>query len=194
MAVQANNNGAAYLAIRNEAYINTGKVATVSTPYHPFPDDLEIIFSPSNNLKHLKRKIPYINVDTKKTDYKEGLVAELTPINVIFNPPATIVFWEDGEKTVVKCGEGEVFDKEKGLAMAFCKRVWGNKGRFNTMFEKWCFDDNLEFENSSCVDVVSSIDTQKTKIYSIDLAPNKDKTVIVYSDGSIEVLDSEETK
>lgn len=147
MAVQANNNGVAYLAIRNEAHINTGKVATVNTPYHHFPADLEITFSSSNNLKRLKRRIPYINVDTKKTDYKEGLVAELTPINVIFNPPATIVFWEDGEKTVVKCGEGEVFDKEKGLAMAFCKRVWGNKGRFNTMFEKWCFDDNLEFEN-----------------------------------------------
>ena len=144
MAVQANNNGAAYLAIRNEAHINTGKVATVNTPYHHFPADLEIIFSSSNNLKRLKRRIPYINVDTKKTDYKEGLVAELTPINVIFNPPATIVFWEDGEKTVVKCGEGEVFDKEKGLAMAFCKRVWGNKGRFNTMFEKWCFDDKTK--------------------------------------------------
>ena len=25
--------------------------------------------------------------------------------NVIFNPPATIVFWEDGSKTVVKCQE-----------------------------------------------------------------------------------------
>lgn len=52
----------------------------------------------------------------------------------------------------------------------------------------------LEFKNSSCVDAVSSTDTQKTKICSIDLAPNKDKTAIVYSDGSIEVLDSEETK
>lgn len=144
MAVQANNNGAAYLAIRNEAHINTGKVATVNTPYHHFPADLEIILSPSNNLKRLKRRIPYINVDTKKTDYKEGLVAELTPINVIFNPPATIVFWEDGEKTVVKCGEREVYDKEKGLAMAFCKRVWGNKGRFNTMFGKWCFDEETK--------------------------------------------------
>ena len=142
MAAQENNNGLAYLAIKNEAHINIGKVTTVNTPYHHFPADLDIILrSPLNNLK---RRIPYINVDTKKTDYKEGLVAELTPINVIFNPPATIVFWEDGEKTVVKCGKGEVFDKEKGLVMAFCKRVWGNKGRFNTMFEKWCFDEEAK--------------------------------------------------
>ena len=92
-------------------------------------------------LENLKRDIPYMNIDTKKIAYKEGLVKELTPANVIFNPPATIVFWEDGEKTVVKCGKDELYDKEKGLSMAFCKRVWGNAGRFNNMFEKWCFGD-----------------------------------------------------
>ena len=38
--------------------------------------------------------------------------------DVIFNPPATIVFWMDGTKTVVK-DQGEVFyDPEKGIAMA----------------------------------------------------------------------------
>ena len=37
---------------------------------------------------------------------------------VIFNDPATIVFWNDGSKTVVKCQEGDIFDPEKGLAMA----------------------------------------------------------------------------
>ena len=38
--------------------------------------------------------------------------------DVIFNDPATIVFWEDGGKTVVQCQNGEEFDPEKGLAMA----------------------------------------------------------------------------
>ena len=38
--------------------------------------------------------------------------------DVIYNDPATIVFWEDGTKTVVKC-KNEKFDPEKGLAMAF---------------------------------------------------------------------------
>ena len=33
----------------------------------------------------------------------EGLLPEVT--KVIFNGPATIVFWDDGEKTVVKCSE-----------------------------------------------------------------------------------------
>ena len=48
--------------------------------------------------------------------------------NVIFNDPATIVFWEDGTKTVVKW-KNEEFDKEKGLAMAYMKKMLGNKGR-----------------------------------------------------------------
>ena len=44
--------------------------------------------------------------------------------NVIFNPPATIVFWADGTKTVVKA-HGEEFDPEKGLAMAIAKKALG---------------------------------------------------------------------
>lgn len=44
------------------------------------------------------------------------------PINkVIFNDPATIVFWKDGTKTIVKCQEGAEFDPEKGLAMAISR-------------------------------------------------------------------------
>lgn len=50
---------------------------------------------------------------------------------VIFNDPATIVYWKDGTKTVVKCQHGDNFDSEKGFAMAFLKKCWGNKGNFN---------------------------------------------------------------
>ena len=57
--------------------------------------------------------------------------------NVIFNDPATIVFWNDGSKTVVKCQEGDTFSKETGLAMAIAKKALGNKGRFNETFKQW---------------------------------------------------------
>lgn len=57
--------------------------------------------------------------------------------NVIFNDPATIVFWSDGTKTVVKCQENEVFDPEKGLAMAISKKFFGNKGNYCNEFKKW---------------------------------------------------------
>ena len=57
--------------------------------------------------------------------------------NVIFNDPATIVYWEDGTKTVVKCQDGDEFDPEKGLAMAIAKKAYGNKGSYCNKLKKW---------------------------------------------------------
>jgi len=56
---------------------------------------------------------------------------------VIFNDPATIVLWKDGTKTVSKCQNGDVFNKEHGLAMCIVRKVVGNR-RYNEFFEKWC--------------------------------------------------------
>lgn len=55
---------------------------------------------------------------------------------VIFNAPATIVLWDDGTKTVVKC-ENEEYDPEKGLAMAIAKKALGNQGNYYNQFKKW---------------------------------------------------------
>lgn len=57
--------------------------------------------------------------------------------NVIFNPPATIVFWTDGSKTVVKCNAKDEFDPEKGLAMAIAKRCADNSDDFYKEIKKW---------------------------------------------------------
>lgn len=55
---------------------------------------------------------------------------------VIFNEPATIVFWSDKTKTVVKA-ENDTFDPEKGLAMAISKKALGNQGNYYNTFKKW---------------------------------------------------------
>ena len=73
----------------------------------------------------------------------EGMVYPVEIEKVIFNDPATIVLWSDGSKTVVKC-TNEEFDKEKGLAMAICKRVLGNKGNYFNEFRKWIEDEKEE--------------------------------------------------
>lgn len=57
-------------------------------------------------------------------------------VKVIFNDPATIVIWEDGSKTVVKC-DCESFDPEKGLAMAIAKKALGNRGNYYETFKTW---------------------------------------------------------
>ena len=61
----------------------------------------------------------------------------LTPTRVIFNDPATIVFWNDGTKTIVKCSPEDIYDPEKGLAMAFSKKMFGNDNTFHKHFKKW---------------------------------------------------------
>lgn len=61
----------------------------------------------------------------------------MTVKKVVFNDPATIVYWADGTKTVVKCQEGDTFDPEMGLAMAIAKKAMGNTGAYNKVFKKW---------------------------------------------------------
>ena len=51
-----------------------------------------------------------------------------SPERVIFNPPATIILWTDGSKTVVKCKKGEEFDEWTGFITAYAKKAFGRKG------------------------------------------------------------------
>ena len=73
--------------------------------------------------------------------------------NVIFNPPATIVLWADGTKTVVKAKKGETYDSEKGLAMAISKKALGNRGNYYNVFSKWITKDEVENEEDKVVEL-----------------------------------------
>ena len=59
------------------------------------------------------------------------------PMKVIFNNPATIAFWKDGTKTVVKCHNGDEYSPIIGLAMCICKKYFGNTGYFNEVFKEF---------------------------------------------------------
>lgn len=59
------------------------------------------------------------------------------PINVIFHNPATIVYWDDGDKTVVKCQPGDTFSAETGLTTAMLKKYMGNDNTFNKVINEW---------------------------------------------------------
>lgn len=78
---------------------------------------------------------------TFKYDLTNGLqiYSELAmPVisKVIFNPPATIVMWDDGTKTVVKAKtsgkkkDQDKFSEEIGLAMAIAKKYYGSRSAF----------------------------------------------------------------
>lgn len=77
--------------------------------------------------------ISYADYTTARKRAQRQLIE---PKKVIFNDPATIVFWLDGTKTVVKAVD-ESFDPEKGLAMAIAKKHLGNEGNYYNTFKKW---------------------------------------------------------
>lgn len=74
---------------------------------------------------------------TSKIRHDSMSVNHFSIKKVIFNDPATIVLWEDGTKTVVKCDENDGYDPEKGLAMAISKKALGNKGNYYNHLKKW---------------------------------------------------------
>lgn len=96
---------------------------------------------------------------TKKKEETNMTAASIK--NVIFAPPATIVYWSDGSKTVVKCSEKDVFDPEKGLAMAIAKRCGGNKGSYYKEIQNWVEKSGKKYPGKSAAGKAVDLDVLK---------------------------------
>lgn len=93
--------------------------------------------------------------------------------DVIFAPPATIVYWSDGSKTVVKCSEKDVFDPEKGLAMAIAKRCGGNKGSYYKEIQNWVEKSGKKYPGKTAAG--KAVDLDVLKKYSSEANKNFEK-------------------
>ena len=106
---------------------------------------------------------------------------------VKFNPPATIVFWTDNTKTVVKCN-GEDYDPEKGLAMCISKKMLGDRGNYYEVFKKWLPKDEetesdlpkIAFKPETWTFDLKPIDINK-KLFGVFTGANG-KTTIEFKD------------
>lgn len=58
------------------------------------------------------------------------------PIKIIKQGPATIVFWRDGTKTVVKRAEGEPDDDYAAFTAAVAKKVYGSNSKIRQYLNK----------------------------------------------------------
>lgn len=67
---------------------------------------------------------------------------------VIFNDPATIVLWDDGTNTVVKCSLGDTYSEWSGLAFCICKKLMGDE--FHKVFKHWCDRDDIRYTDPGC--------------------------------------------
>lgn len=76
-------------------------------------DNIPFVFSP----EHGFQRVPHID-------------------HVIFNGPATIVFWKDGTKTVVKHdGKGRK-DKRQAILYAFIRKIYGEGKPYNNILNE----------------------------------------------------------
>lgn len=80
-----------------------------------------ISFSDGDTVKKIKKFEEEIKM-AEKTRFD---MYKPTVKKVIFSDPATIVFWTDNTKTIVKCGENDIYDPEKGVAMCCMKKLLG---------------------------------------------------------------------
>lgn len=84
---------------------------------------------------------------TKKNDIVRLGMCNVSIRKVIFSNPATIVLWSD-----------EIFDKEKGLAMAIVKKMAGNDSRFHKVFKKWCKPDETNEDAGAYAKALKELD------------------------------------
>lgn len=122
--------------IENDNYFITGYCVGRMEEKFPVPMSSEEIKQKFELLNYFNRDLDFIRKAYDKVDNTEGIVSsfdgEILDIEkVIFSGKATIVFWSNGEKSVVKCQKGDTYSQEEGLAMAICKMMYGNDNTFN---------------------------------------------------------------
>lgn len=103
--------------------------------YIKYKNDMkQVRYQTHSSTVKLMENLKYLS--TKQSVFTDVVSSVPEIKSVIYSGPATIVFWKDGTKTVVKCNN-EKNDPEKGLAMAFSKKMFGNKGNYYNVFKKW---------------------------------------------------------
>lgn len=112
-------------------------------------------------------------INAHRKNYVDELYAHYKSANpfgikrVIFNGPATIVFWTDNTKTVVKCAEEEVYNQRTAIMWAIMKKTYGNSSRVNKAFDK-LIEDAESTNDENFADTEKLIkDTTKNLLNSI---------------------------
>lgn len=152
---QDQNDDAVYNIDRSSIYPNMIKPADLSTFYRTglFTEVME---RRSNDMKN-NHRVPQIK-------------------DVIYNDPATIVFWEDGTKTVVKCGDYDIYDPEKGLAMAIAKKTLGNQGNYYETLKSWLPEDDELDTTHQFIDEKSRLDVETAYQILVNVSRNRKAT------------------
>ena len=151
---QDQNDDAVYNIDGSSIYHNMIKPADLSTFYR------------TGLFKIMERRI-----NEMKNNYRVPQIKD-----VIYNDPATIVFWMDGTKTVVKCGDYDIYDPEKGLAMAIAKKTLGNQGNYYETFKSWLPEEDELDTIQQFIDEKSRLDVETAYQILVNVSRNRKAT------------------
>lgn len=95
---------------------------------------------------NLSGKFRYVigSIPQNETNEEMVFIKNVFIKKVLYNDPATVVFWSDDTKTVAKCVGGDVYSKETGLSICILKKLIGTQ-HVNNLFMDWiprCVDSN----------------------------------------------------
>lgn len=86
---------------------------------------------PEEMINAKQQKVAYYSSGQELT-----AATKLSIKKIIFNGPATIVMWNDGSKTVVKCNDFDTIDREKGVFAACAKKLLGTNKTGSNYLDK----------------------------------------------------------
>ena len=113
--------------------VESKDIIGVKTWYKMVPDFLTKNFNLAKDINNAMNK--YEKGEKKEMDYskcyrenqenQKNRKVNVLPVKVIYHNPATIVFWGDGTKTVVKASSHDEFNEYAGFCAALAKKVYG---------------------------------------------------------------------
>lgn len=142
---------------------NTIDLNAISQPYTDWVTNITATYAKKSEEQTMKEEEKKPEIDKK-----------YIPKQVLYNPPATIVFWEDGTKTIVKCEKNETFNPYFGFVSALAKKVFVTNSEVNRIVRKYNEPKEAESKDKKSVTNRQQKD-QKTAKNAQNQPKNKQK-------------------
>ena len=107
-----------------EVYPKTPEVAQMLLDYMRKGTDLNM---------RIERRGLFLEKDLNVARGSSFLTSTLEPERIVHSGPATIVFWNDKTKTVVKCSENDIYDEYEAFCAALAIKMFGSNSHLKKM-------------------------------------------------------------
>lgn len=75
-----------------------------------------------------------------------------SPLKIVVNGPATIVFWQDGTKTVVKCSKYDSYDLYSAFTAALAIKIFGTNSKVKSTLSNKLKIEKLYYKSKALED------------------------------------------